>query len=96
MILNSNLIHYYIGEKKLLLLILFGSLSITTIDLLIYESEQTYGIVAYNGCMGVSHEFQVRVDSWDENWGQLISFSVDKFATAEASNTGRGFACGNM
>jgi hypothetical protein len=27
--------------------------------MLIYDSEETYGKVAYNGCLGKSHEFQV-------------------------------------
>ena len=60
MIYKSDFVHGRIGEKCLLFLITFGSLAITTVDIFLFESEVTYGKVGYNGCLGRSHEFQVR------------------------------------
>ena len=60
MIYKSDFVRGTMGEKGLLFLITFGSLAITTLDIILYESEVTYGKVGFNGCLGRSHEFQVR------------------------------------
>ena len=61
MIYRSKLVHETIGEKFLLYIITLASIAIASFDIFIFESEVTNGLVGYNGCLGRSHEFQVRV-----------------------------------
>jgi hypothetical protein len=57
---KAEFLKHNFSEKHLLAVIALGSVSITAIDMYIYESGYTFGRVAYNGCLGRSHEFQVR------------------------------------
>ena len=61
-ITKSEFVRYQLGETTLMIILSIGSVTLTSIDSVIYQSGNSYGRVAFNGCLGRSHEFQVGHD----------------------------------